>query len=216
MNSTQKLQENIAEAKQILIPRFRVTHLEQERLIEADIEIYDGRTRYHFEENKLRFNEKELGNPIAIGEEISHWVHLRINPLVNPMGVPVSERLPYHASIEMVGRYGALSYAAAKRLPYEPWKRRILELSPADDPDDVLGHDWGYERAYKLFELHGDQYLPILARMGINDSLDLASIVAPVSWLERRVEPLLRKLPWTRSKAKSLIQKGLALTPKPL
>ena len=65
---------------------------------------------------------------------------------------------------------------------------------------DGFSHDFGYRLAYRLMELHGDSMLPDVSRMSIDEALKALPRIAPVTWIDRNILPIVDSL--TRYKPK--------------
>ncbi|GEM_PF-1909249 len=194
MDVRKDLQERISDARSILIPKFSITPQEQAMLHEPGIELWDGRTQYTLKSNQIQFNRKDLENPLAIGEETAHYIHLSLNPLTIDRQTDLFDVLPLLVARELVGRYGALVYMSVKGISIDTWKRTEGLPDSSSEWLDYLSHSIGYERAYKLFDLHRDRYLAQVARMNPHNLIDFSRRVAPVSWYERRIVPLVDRL----------------------
>src|SRR3989344_1491568 len=198
MNDTENLKGKVADAISVLTVKFKVTPEEQAKLKEPTIEIYEGRSRYRYDTNRLQLNAtpEDLW-PLVIGEEIAHYIHFGINPhifTVKPEeATTVFDFLHRVFSVEMIGRYGGLVYASVKGLCEFPFKKSHRYTENPDDTLDHLGHELGYQRAYKVFELHGDEHLPKLARMNAREVIDFSRKVAPISLYERKIMPLFNR-----------------------
>ena len=175
-NKEKSLRERIAEAKNILIPEFGITSEEQKKIIAPLVEIYSGRNQYHPIDNVLSFNEADIDSPILIGEETSHYLHHSINPFQRPKNSEYI--LQFTTAKEFVGRYGALVYVSKKGLPILPFKK-FGTLIEDNEYMHMLGHDFGYQFAYRMFELHGTKYLSQVARMNDREVIKFARQHAP-------------------------------------
>lgn len=193
MDSQAKLEAQVRTAMELLVPKFRISEEERVRFQTPAIEVYDGRTLYHAIDNCIRFHPSDVDCPIVVGEEVSHYFHFQLRPPANNAFPTVFHALPVVVNREMIGRYGALAYLTSRDATPDVWRAQRGWADTATNTLDVLGHNLGYERAYRLFELHGEAYLPGLARMNVDDSLDLARRVAPISWYERKILPLFAK-----------------------
>ena len=107
------LRKNLEEAVMILAPKFRIDDLEI--FPEPGVLVYDGRTQYNITQNRFEFNREKVSIPVVIGEEVSHYLHLQLNPIhlsTNLTNIFETNRLV--TLMETVGRYGGLVYLKEK------------------------------------------------------------------------------------------------------
>ena len=193
MDLQQKLEALVSEAIEILAPKFQITNEEKAIFRTPTLEVCDERSSYHLVDNHIKLNRSDLDRPYVVGEEISHYIHFQLKPSISNKAGTLLSVLPEVRNREMIGRYGALVYVASKGPAPDDWQKQGLSLDNGEDTLDILAHDFGYERAYRLFELHGDKYLARLARMDVDDAFVFARGVAPISWYERKILPLFPK-----------------------
>jgi hypothetical protein len=174
----------------LLMPAFQVTDEERARFRAPKLEIDERRARYDAANNCIKLRPTDIDQPAVIGEEVAHYIHEQLNPCSEELTETFAS-LPVITSSEMVGRYGALSYMKRRGLTPDVWRNHVVYTDNAVDTVDHLGHEFGYKRAYKLFELHGERYLARLARMGVDESLDFACRAAPISLYELYIMPVI-------------------------
>ena len=157
--------------------------------------VYDGRTQYRSDENRLEFNKEQISTPIVIGEEISHYLHLQLNPIHKTALQDIFDATRLVTTMETVGRYGALVYINQKGIEIAPFsKQKGFSPDMSRYLTDDFSHNYGYKMAYKLMELHGDSMLPIVSRMSINDFIKALSRIAPSSWWAKNVTPKIDRI----------------------
>ncbi len=188
------LRRNFDNALEVLARKFKIDDLG--RFPRPEFLVCQEGTGYEFEKNRIQFNENQVSSSIAIGEEASHYIHLQLNPLHKTRVVTNFDVIAVITLIEVIGRYGALAYLKEKGEDIEPFKKRKGAFATDSTQEFVeqMSHHFGYESAYKLMELHGDAMLPALSRMGLDEGLKAVSRLAPITFYERKIMPLVDRI----------------------
>ena len=134
----------------------------------------------------------------AVGEEVSHYLHLELNPIhktVESLYEQDNRVIACANLVETVGRYGAQIYCAPKGIKmHEVDWLGYLMANPDGGGVSMLYHRDAYQRASILFELHGEALLPRVARMSVVDAQRNLPRLAPMTFYERKILPKVDKI----------------------
>jgi hypothetical protein len=198
------LASNLEEAIATLAPKFRISQEELASFRRPSFEIDGKGARYDLHDARFIFGFDSVYEIPVIGEEAAHYLHAEINPLYAQEFRPKGEFFCgkpieyFHVMnlIEFVGHYGSRVYSKEKGL--EPRAVKVmLGISDNDSTDstvDFLNHVLGYERAESVFLRHGDAFLPFAARLSFEDSKDILPRLAPASFYERSILPIIDRI----------------------
>ena len=187
------LRRNFDNALEVLAEKFKVGDLE--KFSRPEILVYEGGTGYNFGENIIQFNTSQVYSKIVLGEEASHYLHLQLNPLHKTKVLNNFDVIAVTTLIEVVGRYGALVYLNERGESIMPFKKRgAFATESTQEFVSQVSHHYGYQFAHKLMELHGDTILPVLARMELDEGLKSLPRLAPITFYERNIMPLVDRI----------------------
>jgi len=189
-NLEQQLKTRVERVRRILLNKFRVSEEELKKFRELKIELGKN-SQYIFGEALIRITPAHIEDYFVIGEEVSHYIHRQLNPIIKS-----EDGLQIGYVNETVGRYGGLVYAKAEEVTSFT-KTKNTGLLIGETPDEAWNNFWheeGYRRAEKMFELHRESLLSVLARMSTKDAIKFMDRAAPLSFYERNILPILDKL----------------------
>lgn len=195
----ESLRRDLGEAVIKLAPKFAILDEELRTYPIPSFEIVKEKgVIYDPINKKFTFDSESIWDVYAFGEEASHYLHCELNPIHE-------KKFQYRSKeywsamnlLELVGHYGAMIYATEKRVKIST----VKELCPTnvvfdtrEQLEDYWGHKEGYSRAEKIFAEYGDSLLSRIARMSVEEALEILPRLAPVSLYERRILPFLDKM----------------------
>ncbi len=201
----QKLQANIEDALQVLLPFFAI-HQKQALQFRKPSYVISStenatntldycreRGSYNFETAEFTFNPTTIENIATIGEETAHYIHGEINPLWKDKPKTKEEYFKTANLVELIGRYGALVYTQEKKQKVEPinWYDVVTDGSGLEVGQT---HYEGYTRAEKIFKEQGAKLLPKIARMSFEESRNELPKIAPIHFYEPRLYSGLQRM----------------------
>lgn len=190
MNYVIMLRKNVDIALGVLAPKFEVS--DEELRIHGKPSVEIGERTSCIYPNRLIFELHNINSELALGEEVSHFLHGVVNPEISK-AKNVDEINTRRYVMETVGHYGAIVYLNEMGYDYSLFDVH-WPIAPDVNGEDLwnhLAHELGYKRAFRLFQSHGDTLLADLARMDREHANVSLPRLAPLSLYERKFLPMV-------------------------
>jgi len=198
-NQIEVLKRNLEEAIIVLAPKFAVSDNKLKTYSTPSFEIVDKKGAFYDRVDKKFIFSLDLIEDIpSLGEEASHYLHTELNKFHEKKFQKYSKEYWMAMNLlELVGHYGKLIYANGK----EEKITTVKELYPPniifetrEQVEDYWSYKEGYSKAEKIFAEYGDTLLPRISGMSVEKAIEILPRLAPVSFYERKILPLLDKL----------------------
>jgi hypothetical protein len=196
------LASNLEDAIRTLSPKFKVSEEELDAFRKPSFDIEGKGARYDMRNARFIFGFDSVYDIPAIGEEAAHYIHTEINPIQRRTystkgdyfcGKPI-EYFHIMNLLEFVGHYGSLVYSEEKGLKPEAVKVMLGADDSKEATVDFLSHLLGYDRAESVFLRYGDSMLSYAARLSFEESKDVLPRLAPTSFYERSILPIIDRI----------------------
>ncbi len=205
------LEQNIQETIRVLAPKFEITpdilvgfrkpsYVVGEVNDEAVVILgphSKTKARYHYKEIQFEFSPESVGNLDTLGHEVTHYLHHEFSPeLQKRMDEIGPKKIEYWRGIELeelLGCYGGIVYSTTKGetfSPRSPWNFIDSGVPGADYLLLDRATDRGYRRANEAVMKYGEELLPQLIRMNLEETEQLPRIL-PLNFFERRILKIL-------------------------
>ncbi|MFA6889168.1 MAG: hypothetical protein WC254_06755 [Candidatus Woesearchaeota archaeon] len=207
MTEIAELTERIEGAIVFLAPKFGVSEEELKGFRRPTVEICESNDEtkvspgeYYFDTNTVSIASDSFDK--SIGEEVSHYLHHRINTTLFPE-IQRRERKKDETSrvgttlLEVVGRYGKIVHDVSQGNQFELLPSDFflnLYGSPLLNVNEVIAHEIGYRRAERAYMMHGEFLLPRLARLTLDEGIVTLPRLLPITWYERKVLPVVDRI----------------------
>jgi hypothetical protein len=214
MNDEETLKGNIDEAILALAPKFGVSPETLATFRSPTVlvcDVIETRTEpripirsdgmYIFDEARFKLTRHALNDLLLLGHEVSHYLHNEINPQfrqrMKDYGGEDPEFWIGFELQELVGEYGGIIYTTSQGVGSSARSRGLYCDNGVPGLIARLSdcaHDLAARRADKAFSEHGEELLPRLSRLGLDEADEILFRLLPVTFYEKRILPVLDRL----------------------